>query len=342
MKGKNMVTYENKVLEAKLTGLVNESISLRSLMTVDTSLAGEAGLTKTVNKYSYNGKVETLSDGSANSVCGTVTLTPTDYKVKRYQQTFRYNDMDIMRDPDILDAALKSAAELMSEQIKEEYLTEAEKISNVRTLTGNVTYDDIVDALASIGRDAEEGLFIIMGTDSRAAIRKDEDFISSRGGEMLYSGQFGTLCGLPVICSSAVPPTWVIITEKSAVKFFVKKDAAVEQDRNIETKDNTVVCERHGFMALVDDSRSVIMGKTPKPLTLEEKDKIITVTAGGDDSLISVSRANVEALPDFGEDISSWSALPPVPGAYTSGAKVCVAQRSGEGKCIAAAFITVA
>lgn len=337
-----MITYENKILEAKLTNLVNDSISLRSLMTVDTSLVGSAGLTKTVNRYSYNGKVENLESGSANSICGTVTLTPADYKVKRYQQTFRYNDMDIMRDPDILDAAVESAAEVMSAQIKEEYLGEAEKISNLRALSGTVTYDDIVDALASIGKDVEDGLFIIMGSDSRAAIRKNDDFINSRGGEILYSGQFGTLCGLPVICSSAVPPTWVIITEKSAIKFFVKKDATVEQDRNIETKDNTVVYERHGFMALVDDSSSVIMGKTPKSLTLKEIDGVITIVGGGVDGLKTKAKTGLTALPAFGDNINAWGNYAPVSSAYSSGAKVCIAQCNREGKCISAAFITKA
>ena len=39
--------------------------------------------------------------------------------------------------------------------------------------------------------------------------------------------------------------------------FLVKKEGSVEQDRDIETKQNTVVYERHGLIALVDETKSV-------------------------------------------------------------------------------------
>ena len=78
---------------------------------------------------------------------------------------------------------------------------------------------------------------------------------------ILYSGQFGDICGLPCVSSVLVPEGTVYITTKDAVKLFVKKDGSVEQDRDIETKDNTVVYERHGLMALVDESKSIKLTK---------------------------------------------------------------------------------
>jgi hypothetical protein len=58
-----------------------------------------------------------------------------------------------------------------------------------------------------------------------------------------------------------VPAGTIYITSKDAVKFFVKKSGSVEQDRDIETKDNTVVYERHGVMALVDTTKSFKLTK---------------------------------------------------------------------------------
>ena len=81
--------YENTVLEAKLTELLNSKLEVRSLMTVDDSLTESAGLTKVINRYTYNGTVETLDGGEANSTAGTLRFTPETYTVKRYQQTFR-------------------------------------------------------------------------------------------------------------------------------------------------------------------------------------------------------------------------------------------------------------
>lgn len=248
--------YENIVLENKMTDLVNTGLDVNALFTIDNSLTTEAGLKKVVNKYTYTGAVEKLAKGAKNTVKGSVNFIPQEYEVARYQQTFHYNDMDIMKDPYMLDVATNGAATLMTNEIKDEYFAELAKISKSSPYQ-TFNYDAVVDALAEIGREVESDMFIIMGTDLRAAVRKDEDFKASRMGEILYSGQFGTISGVPCLFSKLCPAGTAYITAKDQVKFFVKKDGSVEQDRDIETKDNTVVYERHGVMALVDETKSI-------------------------------------------------------------------------------------
>lgn len=252
--------YDNFVLENKMTDLVNTNLSVNSLFTTDTSLESAAGLKKIVNKYTYSGAVEKLAKGAKNTTKGSVALVPTEYTVERYQQTFEYNDMDVMQDPYILDVLTTGAAETMANHIRTQYFGELEKISHTSTYTA-LSYDTIVDALQTIGREVENDQFIIMGLDGKAAIRKDADFKASRQGEILYTGQFGDICGVPCLFSKLVPADTVYVTAKDQVKFFVKKAGTIEQDRDIETKDNTVVYERHGLIALVDDTKSVKLTK---------------------------------------------------------------------------------
>lgn len=253
-------TYDNFVIEHKMTDLVNTNANVNALYTMDTSLATEAGLKKIVNKYTYTGTVEKLAQGEKNSVKGSVSMIPNEYEVERYQQTFSYNDMDIMRDPYVLDVATTGAAQEMANEIRSEYFAELGKISKSMDYT-TLSYDVIVDALAEIGREVESDTFIVMGLDSKAEVRKDADYKASRQGEILYTGQFGDICGVPCVSSKLVPAGTVYVTAKDAVKFFVKKDGTVEQDRDIETKENTVVYERHGLMALVDESKSIKLTK---------------------------------------------------------------------------------
>lgn len=255
-----IATYENFVLEHKMTDLVNTNVNVNALYTVDNSLALEAGLKKVINKYTYTGAVEKLAKGAKNTARGAVSMVPTEYVVERYQQTFGYNDMDIMQDPFILDVMTTGAAQVMANEIRDEYFAELAKISNTDNYDA-FSYDVVVDALAKIGREVEDGMFIVMGLDAKADIRKDADYKASRQGEILYTGQFGDICGIPCVASKLVPAGTVYITSKDAVKFFVKKDGSVEQDRDIETKDNTVVYERHGLMALVDESKSIKLTK---------------------------------------------------------------------------------
>ena len=252
--------YENIVIENKMTDLVNTKIDVNSLFTTDYSLTEEAGLKKVINKYTYTGKVEKLAKGAKNTTKGEATFTPEEYVVNRYQQTFVYNDMDIMQDPYLLDVLTTGASTLMSNEIKSEYFDEVAKISNSYQYT-TFGYAAIVDALGELDKEVEEGMFVIMGNDLRAVIRKDPDYIASKQGEILYTGQFGTVSGLPVLFSKLVPADTAYITKKDAVKMFVKKAGSVEQDRDIETKDNTVVYERHGVMALVDETYSIKLTK---------------------------------------------------------------------------------
>ena len=253
-----MALYENFILENKMTDIVNTALDVNALYTVDNSLEGEAGLKKVINKYTYNaeGVVEKLAKGDKNTKKGSVSFVPSEYVVERYQQTFEYNDMDVMQDPYMLDVATKGAADAMANHIRGQYFAELAKISKTHN-AGAFTYDAFVDALAEIGREVESDTFIVMGIDGRAAIRKDADYKASRQGEILYTGQFGTIAGVPCLFSKMVPANTAYVTAKDAVKLFVKKSGSVEQDRNIETKDNTVVYDRHGVMALVDETKSI-------------------------------------------------------------------------------------
>ena len=253
----------NQVVEAKITDIVNSYLDMRSLFTVDTSLATAAGLSKRVYKYTYSGTVEKLAKGAKNTVKGAVTLTHADYDVDRYQQTYEYNDMDVMADPNIVNVLSDGAGKTMANEIKTEYFTELAKISNTFDATPYTSlYEAVVDAVAELPKAAEKDitdLFIIMGADARAEVRKDALFEAAKSGEILYTGQFGSIAGIPCVYSNLVPAKTVYVTEKNAITFFVKKEGSVEQDRDIESKDNTVVYERHGVIALTDDTRSTIM-----------------------------------------------------------------------------------
>lgn len=251
-----MALYENFILENKMTDIVNTALDVNALFTVDNSLEGEAGLKKTINKYTYTGEVEKLAKGAKNTAKGSVSFVPSEYVIERYQQTFEYNDMDVMQDPYMLDVATKGAADVMANHIRAQYFAELAKISKEWPVAA-FTYDAFVDALAEIGREVESDTFIVMGIDGRAAIRKDADYKASRQGEILYTGQFGTISGVPCLFSKLVPAGTAYVTAKDAVKLFVKKSGSVEQDRDIETKDNTVVYDRHGVMALVDETKSI-------------------------------------------------------------------------------------
>ena len=255
----------NQVVAHKITDIMATYLDLRALFKVDTELQQSAGMTKRVYKYTYSGEVEKLAKGAKNNnnKKGKVALEYTDYAVERYQHTYEYNDMDVMADPNIVNVLSDGAGKTLANEVRAEYFTELAKISNTFDATSyDSVYEAAVDAIASLDKAAEKDindLFLVMGADGRAAVRKDKLFEASKQGEILYTGQFGTISGVPCVYSNSVPEGKIYLTEPNAITFFVKKEGTVEQDRDIESKDNVVVYERHGVVALTDDTRSSII-----------------------------------------------------------------------------------
>jgi hypothetical protein len=249
--------YNKKVIEAKAKDLLTSSVNHRSLMTVDTSLAENEGMTKTINVYTYTGKVEKLADGSKNTVRGSISHVGNDYTVQRAQQVFDYTDSDFMKDNSIVDVCLKSANDLMANEMAADFYTEAMKATTEAEVKtgGELCYDDVVDAIGVMKVEDESKLFLIITPSEKASLRKDPDFKAAQLGQIIYNGQIGTVAGIPVIVSNAADRPYLMTNE--AIKLFMKEDVEVEQDRDIETKTNTTVLSAYYIVALVDNSKIV-------------------------------------------------------------------------------------
>jgi hypothetical protein len=245
--------FENKVIEAKASDLLLTSVNARNLMTVDNTLAEAEGMTKVINVYSYTGAVEKLADGAKNSTRGALAFVPHEYKVQRAQHTFDYTDGQYMTDNNVLDMSIKFANDVLTNEMTKDFYAEAAKCS--KSVPGAISYTTIVDAFAEAGLENETELFVVIPNDWKAELRKDEDYKNARMGEVVYSGQCGTVAGIPVIATKATEVGYVMT--KEAIKLFMKKDVEVEQDRDIETKTNTVVLSSYYICALVDDGKIV-------------------------------------------------------------------------------------
>ena len=245
--------FANKIIEAKAQDLLTTAVNTRSLMTVDTTLAAEAGMTKTINVYTYTGEAEELGVGEGNSNRGSIAYVGTDYTVKMIQQAFDYADEDFMKDNTIVDSMLKGANQVMVNKMTADFIAEVKKATLSHTAA--LSYDAVVDAIAKLNVEDESGLFLIVSPVGKAALRKDPDYVAARMGEVVYNGQVGTICGIPVIVSKAIEDGEAYIMSAEAVKLFMKKDVEVEQDRDADTRTNSVYLRTAYICALVDATK---------------------------------------------------------------------------------------
>ena len=245
--------FANKIIEAKAKDLLTTAVNTRSLMAVDNTLAAEAGMTKTINVYTYSGQAEELGVGEGNSNRGSIAYEGKDYTVKMVQQAFDYADEDFMKDNTIVDNMLKGANQVMVNKMTADFYAEAAKAT--LSQEGAISYDTIVDAIAKMNVEDESGLFVIVNPAQKALLRKDADYVAARMGEVVYNGQVGTIAGIPVIVSKAAEQAYVM--HKDAIKLFMKKDVEVEQERDADTRTNSVYLRSAYICALVDATKIV-------------------------------------------------------------------------------------
>lgn len=255
--------YANKVLEAKAKDLLTTSVNTRNLMTVDNSLAQNVGMTKTINVYTYTGEAEELAAGVGNTASkrGSIAYRGTDYTVKMVQQAFDYLDEDFMKDNTIVDNMLKGANQVMVNKMTSDFITEAKKATLGVTFATAIGYDVIVDAISALNVENESGIFIVIPNAWKAALRKDADYKSARMGEVIYNGQVGTICGIPVIATKALTTEAFVMT-KEAIKLFMKKDVEVEQDRDADKRKNSVYLRTAYIVAMVDATKICKVSKS--------------------------------------------------------------------------------
>lgn len=255
--------FDNKVIEAKAKDLLTTAVNTRNLMTVDNSLTQEAGMTKTINTYTYSGTAEEVAAGSGNSSRGSISYSGKDYTVKMIQQAFDYTDEDFMKDDTIVDNMLKGANQVMVNKMTADFFAAAKTASVSFQSEGQaLSYDAVVDAISKLNVEDESKVFIVIPNAWKADLRKDPDYKAARLGEVVYNGQVGTVCGIPVIATKALEDEAYVMTPE-AVKLFMKKDVEVEQDRDADKRTNSVYLRTAYIVALVDETKICKVTLTP-------------------------------------------------------------------------------
>ena len=251
--------YENQVLENKIESLLTTAIDMNAYMTIDNSLTHDAGMKKAVNVYTAAGNVEDLAMGEGNSGEIEVSFTTREYEVTTTQGKFSYFDEQEMKDPMLVEVGLKAIAEKMTNDLTTKAIAEFEKTTNYAYYNSGegIVFGDVVDAIAKLNTEDESGLFLLINPEEKAQMRKSlgEELKDTEG--FARTGYIGTVCGVPVIVSKAVPATHAFLATKDAVTCFVKKGSEIEQERDADIRKNDVYARKVMLVALTDESKVI-------------------------------------------------------------------------------------
>ena len=248
--------YENVVMSNKLNDILTTAVDLNQYMTIDTSMTESAGMKKVINTYTSTGDVEELAMGEGNKGEITVSFVPKEYTVKTFQGKFAFYDEQEMQDPMIVDTGLTHSADIMTNKWTALAIAEFEKATLATTPTA-WSFDAVVDAIAEMKLENEEGLFLLISPADKAAFRKalKDDLKYSEG--FVRTGYIGNVSGVPVIVTKAVPEGKGYLATKEAVTVFIKKDSETEYERNADTRLNSYWVRKVGVVALTDATKVV-------------------------------------------------------------------------------------
>lgn len=255
--------YSNFVLENKLEDLLTTHIDMNQFATQDASLTQEPGMIKKVHTYTSTGDVEDLAMGEGNSDEIEVSFTEVAYTVGVTQGNFNYYDEQEMTDPMVVDAGLYGLATRMTNDLTAKIVAEFDKatiLADARA-TG-LTFDAVVDAIAKFPKEQTEdqGLFMLINRADLAALRKNLKDELKYVEAFVRTGYVGSVCGVPIYVSDAVPAKKAFIATKAAVTVFTKKGSEIEQERDANTRKNKVFARKVMLVALTDATQVVKVG----------------------------------------------------------------------------------
>ena len=248
--------YENIILSNKINDILTTKVNLNNYMTIDTSMSESAGMKKTINVYTSTGSVEELAMGQGNTSSLEVTFSPVEYTAKVFQGKFAFYDEQEMTDPKIVDTGLQHSADSMVNEFTAKAVAEFAKATLKETATA-WGFDVVVDAIAKMNLEDESGLFLLISPADKAAFRKalKDELKYSEG--FVRTGYIGSVAGVPVIVSKAIPEGKGYLATKEAITVFIKKDTETEYERDADTRNNSYWVRKVAVVALTDATKVV-------------------------------------------------------------------------------------
>lgn len=250
--------YDNFYLSNEIEDQYQSHLDLQQFCTVDTTLSGEAGMTRRINVYRATDGTEKLAKGAGNSKAISVGFSAKEYKILLAQNRFQYYDEEAMADPMLVPVGTRHMGTDLFNTVNGDVFAEFHNA----TLTVPVPaldFDAFVDAAAMLNLEHLEdaALFAFVSPADMAKLRKglkdDLKYVEA----FARTGYVGTVGGINLYTKKNAKAGTVIVATKEAVTLFTKQGTEVEQEREGNTRQNTIYSRKYYLAALTDETRAV-------------------------------------------------------------------------------------
>jgi hypothetical protein len=250
--------YENFFLSNEVEDQFNSHLDLQQFCTIDNSLVGTAGMKRVINTYRATDGTEKLVMGAGNTKSIEVNLTDAEYEIALAQNRFKYYDEQAMKDPMLVPVGMKHAGTDLFNTMNADIFAEFNK-TGVEVPATALDFGAFVDATAALNIENLEGVTIFAFVcpkdvaKLRKALKEDLKYVES----FARTGYIGTVAGVNVYTKQNATEGEVIVATKEAVTIFNKKGVEIEQERDANTRDNSIFSRKYYIVALTDESKAV-------------------------------------------------------------------------------------
>lgn len=268
--------YDNFYLSNEVEDQYNSHLNLQQFCTVDNSLVGTAGMLRKINVYKATDGTEKLAMGVGNSKSIEVGYTEKEYRILLAQNRFKYYDEQEMTDPMLVPVGVRHMGTDMFNTVNGDIYGEFGKATQV-VVTSAFNFDCFADAQSVLNIENVEGvsLFAFVCAADMADIRKNLKDTLQYVEKFAVSGYVGTVAGVNLYTKKDATPGSIIMATREAVTIFNKKGTEVEQERNSNTRENSIYSRKYYLAAMTDETKAVKIFKGEAKLTTDT-----TVTEG--------------------------------------------------------------
>lgn len=268
--------FDNFYLSNEVEDQYNSHLNLQQFCTVDNSLVGTAGMLRKINVYKATDGTEKLAMGVGNSKSIEVGYTEKEYRILLAQNRFKYYDEQEMTDPMLVPVGVRHMGTDMFNTVNGDIYGEFGKATQV-VVTSAFNFDCFADAQSVLNIENVEGvsLFAFVCAADMADIRKNLKDTLQYVEKFAVSGYVGTVAGVNLYTKKDATPGSIIMATREAVTIFNKKGTEVEQERDSNTRENSIYSRKYYLAAMTDETKAVKIFKGEAKLTTDT-----TVTEG--------------------------------------------------------------
>ena len=259
-----------EVMADMISAELPNALQVSGVYKVDRTLSGKAGNTITVPQWAYIGAAEDVAEGAAGSVA-TMTATDKEYTVKKAVKNVEVTD----------EAVLSGYGDPKGEAAKQLRMAIADKVDNdgmallagitsstTGALISNATslgYFAVADAVDLFNDENQSGeKILLVNRAGLKALRKDSITMGNAGMAAMADSEVTKVAGCRVVISNKIPGTnRAYVLKPGAITAFIKRDVAVETDRDVTHKKTLISADEHYTCAIEDMSKIVVINITP-------------------------------------------------------------------------------